>query len=257
MKKQTFKHLLRYEFLNTMANFFTPFFGVVFPMGMGSFLVSTISSSVPAAQQAEVATTVAMMVALIIPLAIMLISFSALFSQEIEQGVTTRMELFGFKERDIIKAKIIVHYSIVTCAFILFSLVMIFAHNIIIPKWSSFLIYIVCYYAIATLLFILSYALTTIIRKFGITFAITMTLYFGLMIFSGMMGIQPNDLPVWGQRIAYSLPLAHISSDFHTYWADGFSGYNFMPLIQSFLFMTAAVAIIYFISWKKRKRQLH
>ncbi|MFD2118056.1 ABC transporter permease [Paenibacillus yanchengensis] len=257
MKNKKLAHLLKYEFKNTMANFFTPFFGIVFPILMGSFLTSTISSGVPVAQQAQVETSIALMVALIIPLAIMLISFPALFAQETEQGVITRMELFGFKEKEIIIAKIIVHYTIVTCALILFSTVMISLHNIITPHWSALLIYLVCYYAIATLLFIFSYAVTMLVKKFGITFAIVMTLYFAIMIFSGMMGIQPDELPSWGQKIAYSLPLAHMSSDFHTYWGSGFTGYNFMPIIQSFIFMTAIVAIVYLISWQKRRRRLH
>ncbi len=64
-----------------------------------------------------------------------------------------------------------------------------------------------------------------------------MTVYFALMGMSGMMGVQPDQLSVWGQKIAYALPMAHINTDFSKHWVTGFSGYNFMPLVQSYIFM--------------------
>lgn len=256
MGKPTFKALLKYEAINTMSNFFTPFFGIVYPMLMGTLLVGTITRTVPESQQATVGTGIAIVMALVIPMSIMLVSFSALFSQETEQGVMTRMELFNFRERDMLAAKISVHYLIITCSAILYSTVMVLVNNVLIPKLSSFLIFILCFYLLATLLFVFAYSVGALLKKFGTTYAITMTVFFALMGMSGMMGVQPDQLPVWGQKIAYSLPMAHINTDFSKYWVTGFTGYNFMPLIQSFIFMGALVALIYLFSWYKRKRSI-
>ena len=256
MSKPTFRALLKYETINTMTNFFTPFFGVVFPMLMGTLLVATITKTVPESQQATVGTGIAIVTSLIIPMSIMLVSFPALFSQEAEQGVMTRMELFNFRERDILVAKIIVHYLIMTCSAVLYGAVMVMVNHVMIPKLSSFIVFLVCYYLIATLLFIFAYSVGALLKKFGTTYAITMTVYFVFMGMSGMMGVQPDQLQIWGQRIAYSLPMAHINSDFSKYWVTGFSGYNFMPLIQSFIFMGALVVLCYMGSWYKRKRTI-
>lgn len=256
MGKSTFKGLLKYEAINTMTNFFTPFFGIVFPMLMGTLLVATITKTVPDSQQASVGTSVAIVTSLIIPMSIMLVSFPALFSQEAEQGVLARMELFNFRERDILLAKIVIHYLVITCSAILYGAVMVWVNHILLPKLSSFLIFIFCYYLLATLLFVFAYSVGALLKKFGTTYAITMTVYFALMGMSGMMGVQPDQLPVWGQKIAYALPMAHINTDFSKYWVTGFSGYNFMPLVQSFIFMGALVSLCYLLSWYQRKRSL-
>lgn len=257
MKKGSMKRLVKYEFINTMANFFTPFFGIVFPTIMGIFLTKAIASSVPDGQKALVVTAVVMMMGLIIPFSIMLVSFPALFAQEIEKGVIKRFELFNFRERELITAKIIVHYSIVTLSGIFYAVVMLLVNDILLPKWSSFLIYLVCFYLLGTLLFIFAYAISMLLKKFGPTYAVTMTVYFALMGLSGMMGAQPDQLPDWGKKVAYSLPMAHISTDFRHYWVKGFSGYNFAPLIQTFIFMAAIVALVYLFSWYQRRRPIN
>ena len=257
MQNRTLKSLLKYEFINTITNFFTPFFGILFPIIMGVLISGSIGKSVPASQREAVVTSIVMMVALIIPFSIMLVSFSAVFAQEIEKRVLLRFELFNFRERDIMLAKIIVHFTLITISGALYAVVMVLVNDILIPKLSSFLIYLICYYLIATLLFVFSYAVSTFMKKFGTTYAITMTVYFGLMGLSGMMGPQPDQLPKLGKKIAYSLPMAHISTDFHVYWTTGFSGYNFAPLIQSFILMAGLVTLVYLLSWYQRRRRIN
>lgn len=256
MNQRKLSVLLKYEFLNTLGNFFTPFFGIIFPIVMGVLIVNGAVNGVPASQKVETGTAIVLVIALIIPSAMMLISFSAVFSQETEQGVIRRLELFNFSDRNLMLAKVIVHYMLITFSLILYTIVMSQFVELLQPTLSSVFIYLFCFYLLATLLFIFSYAVTTILKKFGTTYSVTMIVYFAYMGLSGMMGPQVDQLPKIGQRIAYSFPMAYISRDFSQYWENGFKGYNFAPLIQSFIFMSALVVLIYLFSRYKNRRRL-
>ncbi len=136
-------------------------------MLMGTLLVATITKTVPVSQQASMGTSVAIVTSLIIPMSIMLVSFPALFSQEAEQGVLARMELFNFHERDILLAKIVIHYLVITCSVILYGAVMVWVNHILLPKLSSFLIFTFCYYLLATLLFVFAYSVGALLKNLG------------------------------------------------------------------------------------------
>ena len=79
-----------------------------------------------------------------------------------------------------------------------------------------------------------------------------MILYFVIMVLCGMMGIQTDQLPGFLQKIAALLPMSYVSSDFIDLWQGG--SYNFMPLIQSFLFMGAISGILLLYANYKNRR---
>ena len=80
-----------------------------------------------------------------------------------------------------------------------------------------------------------------------------MSIYFILMMLTGMMGVKTEQLPDVLQKVAGTLPMTYISSDFVDFWQGG--SYNFMPLLQAFLFMGAVTGILLLFSmWKGRRR---
>ena len=107
-------------------------------------------------------------------------------------------------------------------------------------------------YLIGIIFLIIAHALANIFRKFSLTFGVTMFLYFGMMILTGMMGMRTDQLPEFLQKVAAALPMTYVSNDFIGFWQGG--KYNFMPFIQSFIFMGAAAGILLMCSFHFQQR---
>ena len=103
--------------------------------------------------------------------------------------------------------------------------------------------------------FILAHGIANLLGKFGPTYCVTMLLYFGFMVLGGMMGISYDQMSKGMQTVAKMLPMTYISRDFVTVWTG--KNYNFMPMIQSYLFLAAIAGILLFIVWKKTERKVH
>ena len=73
--------------------------------------------------------------------------------------------------------------------------------------------------------------------------------------YGGMMGISYDQMSKGMQTVAKMLPMTYISRDFVTVWTG--KNYNFMPMIQSYLFLAAIAGILLFIVWKKTERKVH
>lgn len=166
--------------------------------------------------------------------------------------IPLRMGLFGFSERFMMRAKIIAQVIVLTAALAIYTLVSYTALDLEIPSFSGAATLVICLYLMGVIFFILAHGLANIFRKFGPTYALAMILYFGIMVLCGMMGIQTDQLPGFLQKIAALLPMSYVSSDFIDLWQGG--SYNFMPLIQSFLFMGAISGILLLYANYKNRR---
>ncbi|GBU10412.1 hypothetical protein AwErysi_00280 [Erysipelotrichaceae bacterium] len=252
MRKKTFFPLFKYEFLTTINNFFTPFFGIAFPVLMGLLLTQTVPFNVPDNLKAEVATSIIISVSISAVFSVMLVAFPSSYSQDVENNIAYRIELFGFSHANIILAKLLAHYIILTFSLLIFIATMMLTTTLLIPKLSVFLIYVFCLYLLASILFVFSYSVSNIFKKFSYTYAVTLGLFFLFMLISGMMGVSASNLPHILKFISSTFPFPYISTDFIDYWTIGFSGYNFAPLIQGYLFFAAITGVIYFISSRKK-----
>mgnify|MGYP002077520049 FL=1 len=141
---------------------------------------------------------------------------------------------------------------ILTVAFFVFGIFQIFVMDIQKPTMFSFFCLLLSLYLISIMMLIISHALSNIFRKFSLTFGVTMMFYFFMMVLTGMMGVKTEQLPKALQAIARTLPMTYISNDFIDFWQGGM--YNFMPLIQSFLFLGAICGILLLFSFHKNKR---
>lgn len=250
--KKLRKGLVIYEIRNIIGNPFTTFFGVIFPAFLLFIITKAVSAEVPEAMIPEANASVFITMSLIVPMAVILIGYSANYSQELEQEIPTRMKLFGITEGMLISAKIIAQIIVVTIGLIVYTMIAFIGIDIEMPTWSSALCLIVCLYLSSIIFFAFSHGVASLLKKFGPTFACTMTLYFTIMVLCGMMGVKPEQLPKFMQYVAGLLPMSYISGDFIGFWNGG--SYNFVPLIQSFLFMGAVAGIILILSIRKNRR---
>ncbi|WP_373212227.1 ABC transporter permease [Ruminococcus sp. 5_1_39BFAA] len=250
MKKRVSKRLVMYEIRNILGNPFIPFFGMAFPLIMLFVIAKAAAQETPESMISQVNTAVFISISMIIPMAVLLIGYAANYSLELEKGIPMRMKLFGFEENTILAAKIVAQLLVVTVGLVIYTAVSYALLDMDIPKIWPAVCLILCLYILSLIFIVFSHGVANLMRKFGPTYAVTMGLYFGIMILCGMMGIKTDQLPGILRKIAYMLPMTYIGNDFITFWQGG--SYNFAPLIQAFLLLGAVSGIILLLSRRKR-----
>jgi ABC-2 type transport system permease protein len=103
------KHLLIYEFLNAIGTIFPIIFGVAFPIFMAILFSNVIAGQVPESTQTDVRTSIFLMMIMIIPMAIMFIGYASTYSQEVENNISLRFDLFGISKRAVLISKILAY----------------------------------------------------------------------------------------------------------------------------------------------------
>lgn len=250
MKKRVSKRLVMYEIRNILGNPFIPFFGMAFPLIMLFVIAKAAAQETPESMISQVNTAVFISISMIIPMAVLLIGYAANYSLELEKGIPMRMKLFGFEENTILAAKIVAQLLVVTVGLVIYTAVSYALLDMDIPKIWPAVCLVLCLYILSLIFIVFSHGVANLMRKFGPTYAVTMGLYFGIMILCGMMGIKTDQLPGILRKIAYMLPMTYIGNDFITFWQGG--SYNFAPLIQAFLLLGAVSGIILLLSRRKR-----
>lgn len=250
MKKNGGSNMVLYELRNINGNLMPHFFGIVFPNVMSLLLSRTIGSQLPEAQRGEMATSIMLSMTLVMPMSIMFLGYGCLYAGEVEKGIPLRMRLFGYGKGCEVRAKIAAHLILLTIAFVIFAVFHAVVMGAQRPAPASFLCLIVSLYFLGVILLVIAHAIANIFRKFSLTFGVAFFLYFLMMILTGMLGIQTDQLPGVLQAAAKMLPMTYISNDFAGFWQGG--SYNFMPFIQSFLFLGAAAGILLLFSLRKK-----
>lgn len=248
--------MIQYELRNVAGNPFVHIFGVGFPI-----LISIIMSKAIAGEMSdnsylkEVITSMFLGIGAIIPLATIFMGYSCTCSQDIEKEIPLRMKLFGFSEKYTIINRLLAEYIYMTFAFLIYFMIGFKVLKIETPVASGLVMYGVCVYIFAAVLFVLAHAIANIVKKFGLTYMISMLIYFGMMILSGMMGITVDKLPKSMQIISNLLPSTYLNKDFYTVWMG--KDYNYVPMLQSYIFFLAISGIMLFVMLYQSKRHLH
>lgn len=246
--------LLRYEVKNTLGNIFSIIFGVIFPILMTYIIYYAAGSQIPAEQLETFSIQLFSTNLLISPLALVFIGFSALFSQEVEKDITLRMVLFGQSEKKQLLTKFAAQMLALLFSTTLYIVATIPLLKLPVPSFLSILLIIGGVFLFSIMLFVIAYSITLLARKFSITYGITMSLYFLIMILSGMMGIRAEQLPSAISQVANLIPTTQLISVIPKIWVN--ASFNLMPLLQSFLFLGAISGILYLIAIKKNERTL-
>ena len=248
------KRYVVYEIRNSLGNIFAIVFGVFFPTMMTVFLYHAIGAKMPSITQEAFAINIFVSNLLMSPLALVFIGFSALFSQEIDQDVTNRMNLFGYTETKQMKAKLLAQIAVLVFSLAIFCAVVIPSLQIPAPSLYGLLVFVSSVVVLTICFYLLAYGISLLARKFSVTYGITMLLYFLIMIFSGMMGITSDQLPKSMRFFSDLLPTTHIVRDVPKLW--NMNSYNLAALMQSFLFFMAFSILIAEYAIIKNKRVL-
>lgn len=248
--------MIQYELRNVAGNPFVHIFGVGFPILMSIIITKVVASEAPdGINIGEIVTSIFLGFGAIIPLATILMGYSSTCSQDIEKGIPLRMQLFGFSEKYTIINRLIAEFIYMTFAFVIYFIVGINALDIVRPVISGVIIYLICLYVFAAALFILAHAIANLVKKFGLTYMISMLFYFGVMILSGMMGITIDKLPKGVRFISNLLPSTYLNKDIYTVWVG--KSYNYVPMLQSYIFFFAISGILVFLMIYRSRRNLH
>ena len=145
------KHYLKYELKNTFGNIFSIIFGILFPIMM-TLLFYNMFSSNEAIPKDALALQLYLTNVLMTPLAMVFVGFSALFSQEIEHDVTTRMLLFGYTTSNQLKTKFVAQMVAMGIALAIFSAVIVPLLGIGAPTIFGFIVFIAFFAIISMIL---------------------------------------------------------------------------------------------------------
>ncbi len=248
--------MIKYELRNVCGNPFVHIFGVGFPIFMSIIMSKTLTSGITDnAYINELTTSLFLGMGAIIPLATILMGYTCTCAQEIEKSIPLRMQLFGYSEKYTIINRLIAEFVYMTVAIGLYFTAGFVFLKISPPKVSGLLIYLVCLYLLAAVLFVLAHAVANLTKKFGLAYLISMIAYFGMMVLSGMMGISVENLPKSVQVVSDLLPTTYFNKDFITVWSG--KSYNYAPMIQSYIFLFAISGILTFIMLYRSRRSLH
>lgn len=247
------KYTIKYEFLNTLYNGYAIFFGSVFPILLLHLLSKGTLKDVPENIKSEVITTMFIGMALLIPLASIFLSHAATYSNELDKNVPERILLFGFSEKDILINKMVANLIFLTLCIAIYLVGTVPFLDIKKPTFSGGVVWILGIYLLSGIFMALAHGIATLIRKFGPTYGVVMALYFAMMILSGYMGVSVSDLPKSLKWISDLLPTTQLGNDYINFWMG--KEYNFGPLVQSMLFMSALSTAVMLIAFKVRGRK--
>ena len=242
--------MLGFEFRKVIGNPYVHIFGVGMPVLMMIIITRAVMSQVAGSAMLEEAnTSVFLGIGSLIPMATIFMGYGVSNAQEMEKGIPQRMELFGIRAGVSICNRILSEIIFMILAFLVYFGVGYAAVDLKAPTLSGGLLYLVCIFSFSVILFCLSHAISSLLRKFSLTYCVTMLLYFG------MMGISYDNMPPAVQTVAKLLPVTYINRDFYIVWKG--ESYNFMPMLQSYLLMAAIAGIAIVFTIKRTERKLH
>ncbi len=255
-RKMISKRMLLFEFRNVTRNPYVHIFGVGMPVLMMVIITRAVLGEIVDREALlSVKTTIFLGIGAMIPMATIFMGYGVAHAQELEKGIPQRMELFGIGLRVSLCNRIVSEVIFMAIAFIIYFGVGYGVVGVKLPKLSGAVLYMICILAFSVILFCLAHAIAAMLRKFSLTYCVTMILYFGMMILGGMMGISFDSMPPALQAVARLLPVTYINKDFAAIWAG--ESYNFMPMLQSYLLLGAVAGILLFVTVKRGSRRLH
>ena len=252
MKKKSNFYLIKYELLNCLYNGYSLFFGAIFPMLLFFLISQSVVKDVPQDMRNQVKTVIFLGMSMMVPLAAIFLGHSSTYSNEIEKKIPIRLNLFGISYNRVFTAKLIANSIFLVFCLLIFCSSLFFI-DILKPTTSALLVWILVLFVFSGFLMALAHGLASIFKEFGKTYAVSMTIYFAIMILGGMMGIRLSDLPPFLQKVSRYLPTTQMSEYYIDFWAG--KSYNAAPLIQSMLFFGSICVIVLLISFRVNRRK--
>lgn len=254
-KKTITSYMVLYELRNVTGNPFVHIFGIGMPIFMAVLITRiAVSEVADAAIVKLISTSVFLGIGAMIPMATILMGYAVRQAQDFEKGIPERMQLFGIRNYVTICNRAVSELIFMAAAFVLYFLVGIFFLDLEAPVFSGLALYLVCMLFFSIMCFMMGHAIASLAKRFSVTYCIVMIVYFAFMILGGMMGISYENMPAAMQAAAKLLPVTYFNKDFITIWMG--EAYNFVPMIQSYLFFGAVAGILLLIASRKGMRKM-
>ncbi len=250
-RKLVSRQMLLFELRNVVGNPYVHIFGIGLPALLAILVCRVASSEAPNEMITSMVTTsIYLGMGSLIPLATILMGYSIGYAQELDKGIPQRMQLFGIKTSVTLLNRAIAEIIFITVGFLLFFTSGYLIFDLKRPVATGIFSYILCMLLFSLICLGLGHGIASLCHSFGRAYCVSMITYFAFMILGGMMGISFDDLPEWAKFFSKLLPVTYMNKDFYKIWTG--KPYNFMPLIQSFLFLTAIAGILLFFTGKNR-----
>ncbi len=254
MKKNNFKYLLIMELKIMLKNVLYLIFGLFLPLFLLLLVGKAGLEGVPKEVLPKVHTSLLIGFAVVIPFSTMHIGYAAIYAESLEKEIPLRMELFGNSPRKLFLAKLVANLIYVTIAMVVYTIVAVSNLEVQAPSVKGLIGCLVLFYIISTLFLLLAHGIAYATRKFGTTYAFTMSFYFFCMVVSGFMGIPKETMPKFLNKFAsLFIPMYHIQEENFLKFYLGESS-NISPLIQSTITFGAVVLLIFIGAHKFRER---
>ncbi len=239
--------LLKYELLHVAGNPYVHIFGVGLPVLLAMLITKVALSDLPGEQWQPMATTsIYLGMGTLIPMAVLLMGYAVSYAQELSRGIPERLQLFGINKTALFCNRALLQFLFLLLAFAVFFLSGCLCYKLQRPTLYGLFAYVLCMAAFSMICLALGHGIACVCRSFGKTYCVSIMLYFAFMILGGMMGISYQDLPKWVQSAAKLLPVTSINRDFYKIWTG--ETYNYIPMLQSYLFLGAVSGILLFLA---------
>lgn len=239
--------MLLFELRNITGNPYVHLFGIAMPILMSYIIIHGVTMEVTdTALLRTISTSIFLGMGTVIPMAIALMGYAATRSQEMEKGISERMELFGIHTTATLCSRIAAELLFILAVFAIYFVYGLLFLDLEPPKASGAVIYTISMLALTIILLCTAHGIATLLKKFGPTYCIVMILYFAFMLFSGMMGLSYENMPSGIQFIAKLLPTTYLNKDIFTIWSG--ESYRFAPMLQSYLLWAVMAGILLVIA---------
>lgn len=245
------KSLIIYEIRNVIGNPYIWIFGIGFPIFSMFLLPGIITRGMTDDKVIRIiSTSLFLSLGSLIPMANLMMGYGVSYAQELEKGIPQRLELFGISNKATLSNRLISELIFLILSFVVYGITGRIFLKMDVPAISGLFLYAGNMLLFGIICFMLGHGVAGLLRKFSLTYCVMMILYFAFLFAGGMMGVSYEDLPKAVKAVANLLPVTYIARDFYNVWVG--ENYNFMPMIQSYLFLGAVAGLLLFASSKRK-----
>ncbi len=246
------KYLLKYEFKSMLKDYYVLGFGLLLPIFFAILLPLSITSSVPKAFVNDVLNSFVVAQSQLIILSVLLVSFGVTCALEFKMDIPKRLVYFDIDYKKQIVAKIIVHYTVIVLFIIIYFIVTLTYHNTRIESYKGFMILVSLLLLEGIGALLIAYGVALLSNNFGITYTVSLGLFFIIMFVSGSMGVTYDNMPKAFQTFDdIFIPFATVSRDANKIWSG--NSFDITTFMMSWAAFTLIGLILTVIAIRKRR----
>lgn len=255
------RYYFKYEMKMLLSNFVSLFFTFVFPILITCLIGYAVSQmDAPDVIRREIVSRIFIGNITMLPLSLCLISYATFYSVEIEYHITQRLELFGINQIDIFRHRFLVYFLYLAFSTMVYVVTVNLFLGVHQSTFGKYVVLFCCYLAFGITLLMISHGIAVLLGKMSKTYAVSMILYFGILVTGGNMGIQYNQFPKLLQSIARINVVTYFSANLKgsivDYWLG--KGNQIYPTVYIlFGWFLVALLFLYLVTEYRKKNPLY